>query len=79
MTNICENCGKGAITGRQHKHRKGVAAKRWRNRVAHTQKIFRPNLQSATIQGKKMTLCAKCLRTLKKKALKIKQNKKASK
>jgi ribosomal protein L28 len=70
MANVCENCGKGAITGRQHKHKKGVAAKRWRNRVAHTKKVFKPNLQSATIKGKKMTLCTKCLRTLKKKALK---------
>jgi len=70
MAYICENCGKKSVTGRQHQHKRGVAGGRWKKRVTHTRKVFKPNLQRATIiingAKKKMLLCTKCLRTLKK-------------
>ncbi len=59
---ICERCGKGPRTG---------------NRVAHsklaTRRLFRPNLQRATIvdekgQRRQISVCAKCLKALSKTA-----------
>jgi len=65
----CDNCKKGRMVGRQHKHHAGVAGGRWRKRAPVTQKIFSPNLHSARIVvngvGKRMRLCTKCLRLLK--------------
>ncbi len=58
----CERCGKGPQSG---------------HRVAHsklaTRRLFRPNIQRATIvdengRRRQMTLCAKCLKALSKTA-----------
>ena len=70
MANICEICGKKRVIGRSQRHKRGVAGKRWRKRAQVTPRTFKPNLQRATVilagQEKKMTLCAKCLKRLKK-------------
>jgi len=56
----CGNCGKGIMIGHNVSHAKN-----------RTRKIFKPNLHSARIlvgaNYRKMRLCTKCLRTLKKK------------
>ena len=64
MANICFKCGKRAVFGSSQKHRRGVAGKRWKNRVTPTPRMFRPNLQPFTIKvaGKpnRVMLCTKC-------------------
>ncbi len=59
------------MTGKQHKHHPGVAGGRWKRRAPKTQKIFGPNLHTAHIMvgrvRKKVRLCTKCLRIVKKK------------
>lgn len=64
----CDNCGKGRMVGRSHRHHPGVAGGRWKKRAPKTQKIFKPNLHVArvTINGvsKRMKLCTKCLRLI---------------
>ena len=62
MAYICENCGKAAVVGKSQKHRRGVAGKRWKNRVTPTPRLFKANLQK--FEGK--TLCAKCIKRIKK-------------
>lgn len=62
MAYICENCGKTAVAGKSKSHRRGVAGKRWKNRVTPTPRLFRINLQK--YEGK--TLCAKCIKRAKK-------------
>ena len=63
---ICFQCGKVPAVGRHRKHRRGVAGKRWMNRVTPTFRLFRPNLQKVTIvvNGEKarVLLCAKCIK-----------------
>ncbi len=70
MAMICENCKKGIMVGSQHKHHPGVAGGRWKKRAPHTQKIFKPNLHVARVfvdgAYRRMKLCTKCLRILKK-------------
>ncbi len=65
----CDNCHKGIMVGKQHKHHPGVAGGRWKKRAPKTQKIFRPNLHSARVlvsgHYKRMRLCTKCLRKFK--------------
>lgn len=69
MAYKCENCKKGIMVGRQHKHHPGVAGGRWKKRAPQTRKVFKPNLHLARvfINGayKRMKLCTKCLRILK--------------
>jgi len=62
MANICDNCAKGKVYGRQSTHGRGVAGKRWRKRAQTTLRTFMPNLQK--IAGQK--LCADCISKLKK-------------
>ncbi|OGM31613.1 hypothetical protein A2803_00425 [Candidatus Woesebacteria bacterium RIFCSPHIGHO2_01_FULL_44_21] len=66
MANVCFNCGKKAVFGSSQKHRRGVAGKRWKNRVTPTPRLFRVNLQPFSIKvGGKPTramLCAKCIK-----------------
>ncbi len=66
MANVCYFCGKKAATGRSQKHRRGVAGKRWKNRVTATKRLFKPNLQVVTIveRGKKRSVkaCTKCIK-----------------
>ncbi|MDP2649471.1 MAG: L28 family ribosomal protein [bacterium] len=82
MAYKCENCKKGMIVGRQHKHHPGVAGGRWKRRAPKTTKIFKPNLHMArvTIDGfsKRMKLCSKCIRLLKGKSTRdVKKQKEA--
>lgn len=76
MARICDNCGKKMVIGRQHRHKPGVAGKQWKQRAPKTTKLQKPNLHTARIMvdgiKKKMLLCTKCLRTLKKKAAETK-------
>ena len=66
MAMVCENCGKSTVVGRSQKHKRGVAGKRWKNRVTATKRVFRPNIQKYTIEenGKRrqVKLCAKCIK-----------------
>lgn len=70
MVYKCEICGKSVSVGRSQKHRRGVAGKRWKNRVQSTRRVFRPNLQKKTLiiagEKKKMRICTKCLKKIKK-------------
>ncbi|RJR28316.1 hypothetical protein C4564_05845 [Candidatus Microgenomates bacterium] len=68
MAYICEICEKQAVSGSSQKHRRGVAGKRWKNRVTPTKRLFKPNLQKITFEGKTQVLCAKCIKRLKKNA-----------
>ncbi len=58
---ICQNCGKGLMRGNLVSHSKQRA-----------KRLFKPNLKHVKIYingvRKKMLLCTKCLKTLKKKA-----------
>jgi len=63
----CDNCSKGIMIGRQHKHHPGVAGGRWKRRAPKTPKTFKPNLHVARLKiaggnTQKMKLCTKCLR-----------------
>lgn len=59
MAMKCINCGKGVMYGHNVSHAKN-----------RTRKIFKPNLHAARIQVgttmKKVRLCTKCLRMIKK-------------
>ncbi|MBL7150758.1 50S ribosomal protein L28 [Candidatus Microgenomates bacterium] len=55
MSFRCEICGKGSQYGHNVSHSK-----------RRTRKIWKPNLQKKTIDGKKMLLCTKCIKKLKK-------------
>lgn len=56
----CANCGKGVMYGHNVSHAKN-----------RTRRLFKPNLHSARIVvngiGKRLRLCTKCLRMIKKK------------
>lgn len=67
MAYICADCEKTAVVGKSQKHRRGVAGKRWKNRVTPTPRLFRANLQH--FHGE--TLCAKCIKRRKFDAQKI--------
>lgn len=66
MSYRCDICGKKPVVGRTSRHKRGVAGRRWAKRAQKTVKIFKPNLQYKTINGKKMRLCTKCLKKIKK-------------
>lgn len=59
MARVCEVCGKGIMRGHKVSHAK-----------QRTKKIFKPNLQTVRVvvdgRKRKMKVCTKCLRTLKK-------------
>lgn len=67
---ICQNCGKGIMRGHKVSHSK-----------QRTKKIYKPNLHWAKImvKGKKkrMLLCTKCLKKIKKTATKTTSDKEA--
>lgn len=69
MAMKCFNCGKGIMTGLQHKHHPGVAGGRWKKRAPKTQKVFKPNLHWARVpfagNTKRVRLCTKCNRLAK--------------
>lgn len=56
MARVCQICGRGPKSSQSRSH-SNIATKR-------TQKI---NLQVATIEGKRMRVCANCLKSLAKK------------
>ena len=64
----CANCGKGVMYGHNVSHAKN-----------RTKRLFKPNLHSARIVidgiGKRVRLCAKCLRMLKKKMVQASKQK----
>ena len=66
MARICANCGKTKVVGKSKQHRRGVAGKRWKDRVTPTPRLFRANIQNVTLEvnGKKFKtkLCAKCIK-----------------
>lgn len=70
MSAICEICGKTVVVGRSQQHRRGVAGKRWKKRAQSTPRLFRPNLQKVTLkvagETRKMRICAKCLKRIRK-------------
>jgi ribosomal protein L28 len=56
MSLTCDICKRGTTTAFNVSHAK--------NRTKKTQKI---NLQAKTIEGKKMRICTKCIKTINKK------------
>ena len=56
----CDNCGKGVMYGHNVSHAKN-----------RTRRLFKPNLHAARVVidgiGKRLRLCTKCLRMVKKK------------
>ena len=70
MAFVCEICGKKSSWGSSKQHRRGVAGKRWKKRVTPTPRLFRPNLQRVTLKindvQKKMRICAKCIKRIRK-------------
>ncbi len=56
--------------GTSQKHGRGVAGKRWKKRAQATARVFKVNIQPATIildgHEKKVKLCTKCIKKLKK-------------
>lgn len=70
MSNVCYHCEKGAMYGRTHTHRKGVAGGRWRKRAQKVARIFKPNLQPMTILEmevkKSVKLCTSCIKRIQK-------------
>jgi len=70
MAYECAICGKHTRVGKSQQHRRGVAGKRWKNRVTPTPRLFKPNLQVFSYEenGKtiKAKLCTKCIKRIKK-------------
>jgi len=70
MSFICEICGKKTSVGSSQRHKRGVAGKRWLTRAPKTRRVFKPNLQRVTLNiagdTKKMRICAKCIKRIKK-------------
>lgn len=66
MAKVCDNCGKGIMIGHNVSHAKN-----------RTRKVFKPNLHMSRVMingvNKRMKLCTKCLRMLKKEAKKVDQ------
>jgi ribosomal protein L28 len=67
---ICYHCGKKAVRGRSHTHKRGVAGGRWKKKAPKTPRLFRANIQRITIieegKQKRVKLCVKCLKRIKK-------------
>jgi large subunit ribosomal protein L28 len=53
----CAICGKTAVSGSNVSHS-----------VVHTKRRFRPNLQAARVDGRRVLICMRCKRTLQKQA-----------
>ncbi|HUW24193.1 MAG TPA: L28 family ribosomal protein [Patescibacteria group bacterium] len=64
MPQRCEICAKIKRVGRQSRHHRGVAGRQWMKRAQKTVRVFKPNLHPVTLNGVKMTLCAKCIKKL---------------
>ena len=70
MENSCYHCGKTVVFGRSHTHHRGVAGGRWKKRAPKTPRVFKVNFVRATIiennKEKRVKLCAKCVKRVKK-------------
>ena len=70
MAYVCQICGKKTSVGSSQKHQRGVAGKRWKKRAQATPRTFKPNLQRVTLkisgEVRKMRICTKCLKRIKK-------------
>lgn len=70
MSYVCDYCHKGVVAGRTQTHHRGVAGKRWKHRAPMTLRVFKPNLQKASVMvaGKmiQMKLCTSCIKKFKK-------------
>ncbi len=66
----CSICGKSYSVGISQRHRRGVAGKRWAKRAQETKRYFMPNVQTKTLviggKEKKMKVCAKCIKRIRK-------------
>jgi ribosomal protein L28 len=58
----CDICGKGKTIGTSGAHKYGG---KWAMRAIKTTKIWKPNLQNYTVDGKKMKLCTRCIKRIK--------------
>lgn len=67
---VCYLCQKHAMLGRSHTHKRGVAGGRWKKKAPKTQRLFKANLQPVVIlkegKQKRVKLCTKCLKRIKK-------------
>lgn len=79
----CQVCGKRSSAGRNSKHRRGVASKKFSRRAKKTSKVFKPNIQKTTVVvgglKMKMRLCTSCLKKMKNKAKAEKKEKEGKK
>lgn len=70
MAYKCDLCGKGQMILKTHRHHRGVAGGKWKQRAHITQKVSLPNLHAykMVVDGEKVKvkLCTKCLRLAKK-------------
>jgi len=70
MSYVCDICEKKTVHGVSQQHQRGVAGKRWKKRAQATKRLFKPNLQAATVvvagEKKGMKLCTKCIKRIKK-------------
>jgi ribosomal protein L28 len=66
MAQQCFICAKTKQVGRQSRHHRGVAGKQWAKRAQKTARLYKANLHPVTIDGVRMTLCAKCIKKLRK-------------
>lgn len=77
----CQVCGKKKAIGRDSKHRRGVASKKFARRARKSSKTFKPNIQKTTITvgGLKMKvrLCTSCLKKIRGKVAEEKKEKPA--
>jgi ribosomal protein L28 len=64
MPQECFICTKKKQVGRQSRHHRGVAGKQWLKRAQKTTRLYKANLHPVTIDGVRMTLCAKCIKRL---------------
>jgi large subunit ribosomal protein L28 len=66
MVYACDYCGKGIQTGRNIRHKRGVAGGRWKRKAQRTPRQWLPNIHSVRVveEGKvvRRRLCTKCLR-----------------
>jgi len=58
----CDICGKGKTIGKSGAHKYGG---KWAMRAKKTTRIWKPNLQTYTVNGKKMKLCTRCIKRIK--------------
>lgn len=62
MARRCDICGKKRVIGKSGAHKYGG---KWAMRAQEKTRIWRPNLQNFTLDGRKMKLCAKCIKRIK--------------